>query len=121
MTAIAPLITGFLRDYMVSQRGYSPHTCETYAHCFRLLLAFASNRAGTRPSQLHVEQLSATLIEDFLVHIERERRNGAVTRNVRLAAMASNWASAPCKRPSRLWCGLPISRRTGRAGRASPI
>jgi hypothetical protein len=34
-----------------------------------------------------VEQLGAALIEDFLVHIERERRNGAVTRNVRLAAI----------------------------------
>src|SRR6516225_3148427 len=32
-----------------------------------------------------------------------------------LAAVASNWASAPCKRPSRLWCGSPTSRRTDRA------
>lgn len=102
MTAIAPLITGFMRDYMVAQRGYSPHTCETYAHCFRLLLAFASKRAGTRPSQLHVEQLSATLIEDFLVHIERERRNGAVTRNVRLAAIKAFMRYVEYRVPSLL-------------------
>ena len=30
MTAIAPLITGFLREYMPQARGYSPHSCETY-------------------------------------------------------------------------------------------
>lgn len=102
MTLIAPLITGFLRDYMVAQRGYSPHTCETYAHCFRLLLAFASNRVGPRPSQLHVEQLGATLIEDFLVHIERERRNGAVTRNVRLAAIKAFMRYVEYRIPSLL-------------------
>jgi integrase len=102
MTLIAPLITGFMRDYMVAQRCYSPHTCETYAHCFRLLLAFASNRIGTRPSQLHVEQLSATLIEDFLLHIERERRNGAVTRNVRLAAIKAFMRYVEYRVPSLL-------------------
>jgi integrase/recombinase XerD len=87
MTRLAPLITGFLRDYMPGQRGYSPHTCETYAHSFRLLFAFAAKRIGTTPSQLHIEQLNAPLIFDFLEYIERERRNGAVTRNLRLSAI----------------------------------
>jgi integrase/recombinase XerD len=89
MTLLAPLITGYLRDYMPRQRGYSPHSCETYAHSFRLLFAFAAKRAGARPSQLHVEQLDATLILDFLGHIEVERRNGAATRNLRLATIKS--------------------------------
>lgn len=44
MTPIAPLITAFLREYMPSERGYSVHTCETYAHAFRLLFVFASER-----------------------------------------------------------------------------
>ena len=44
MTPIAPLITGFLREHMPRQRGYSPHTCETYAYSFRLLFAFAAER-----------------------------------------------------------------------------
>jgi len=35
MTPIAPLITAFLREHMPIERGYSPHTCETYAHAFR--------------------------------------------------------------------------------------
>jgi integrase/recombinase XerD len=87
MTRLAPLITGFLRDYMPRQRGYSPHSCETYAHSFRLLLAFAAQRTATTPSQLHIEQLDAALILDFLEHIERERGNGPVTRNLRLSAI----------------------------------
>ena len=44
MTLLAPLITGFLRDYMPRQRGYSPHSCEAYAYSFRLLFAFAAKR-----------------------------------------------------------------------------
>ena len=87
MSLLAPLITGFLRDYMPRQRGYSPHSCETYAHSFRLLFGYADKRTGTKPSQLHLEQLDAALILDFLGHIERERGNGATTRNLRLAAI----------------------------------
>lgn len=87
MTRLAPLITTFLRDYMPRQRGYSPHTCETYAYSFRLLFAFAAKRNGTKPSQLHIEQLDSALILDFLTHIERDRGNGAVTRNLRLSAI----------------------------------
>jgi site-specific recombinase XerD len=96
MTRLAPLITGFVRDYMPGQRGYSPHTCEAYAHSFRLLFAFAAKRTGTTPSQLHIEQLDARLILDFLEHIERERRNGAVTRNLSLSAIkAFNMTVSP--------------------------
>src|SRR5712691_8425179 len=87
MTLLAPLITGFLRDYMPRQRGYSSHSCEAYAYSFRLLFAFAAKRIGTRPSQLLIEQLDAPLILDFLGHIERERGNGVATRNLRLAAI----------------------------------
>jgi site-specific recombinase XerD len=87
MTPIAPLITNFLRDYMPRQRGHSPQTCETYAISFKLLLEYAATRTATRPSRLSVEQLDAPLIVDFLAHIERERGNGAATRNLRLAAI----------------------------------
>lgn len=100
MTSIAPLMTGFLRDYMPRQRGYSQHTCEAYAHSFRLLFTFAAKRLGTKPSQLHLEQLDAALVLDFLAHIECERGNGAATRNLRLAAikafMRYTEYQAPC-------------------------
>jgi integrase/recombinase XerD len=87
MTLLAPLITGFLRDYMPRQRGYSSHSCDAYAYSFRLLSTYAAKRLGTKPSQLQIEQLDAALVMDFLGHIERERGNGATTRNLRLAAI----------------------------------
>jgi len=87
MTPIAPLITAFLREHMPIERGYSPHTCETYAHAFRLLFVFASDRLGQRPSQLCLEQIDAALVLNFLTHIEQQRGNDATTRNSRLAAI----------------------------------
>jgi integrase/recombinase XerD len=87
MTAIAPLITGFLREHLPTEKGCSAHTCETYAHAFRLLFIFASKRLGIRPSQISLEQIDAALILDFLANIEEERGNCAATRNGRLAAI----------------------------------
>ena len=87
MTPIAPLISGFLREHMPIEQGCSPHTCETYAHAFRLLFVFTSKRLGIKPSQICLEQIDAPLILDFLAHIEEHRHNCAATRNGRLAAV----------------------------------
>ena len=102
MTLLAPLITDFLRDYMPRQRGYSLHSCETYAHSFRLLFTFAATQLRTKPSQLHIEQLDAALVMDFLGHIERERGNGATTRNLRLAAIKAFMRYVEYQVPSAL-------------------
>jgi len=102
MTPIAPLITGWLREYLPGARGYSPHTCESYAHAFRLLFSFAAARLGKRPSQLHLEEIDAGLVLAFLTHIETERGNGPSTRNARLAAVKSFMRYVEFKEPSAL-------------------
>ena len=102
MTPIAPLITEFLRKHLPNDRGYSPHTCDTYAHSYRLLFAYASNRLGKKPSDLCIEQLDANLILDFLTDIERTRKNSASTRNTRLAAIKAFMRFVEFKMPSAL-------------------
>jgi integrase/recombinase XerD len=102
MTPIAPLITAFLREHMPIERGYSPNTCETYAHAFRLLFEFAAGRLGTRPSQLCVEHITAALVLDFLRHIEKARSNTPVTRNSRLAAVKAFMRYVELRVPSSL-------------------
>ncbi len=87
MTPIAPLITRFLREHLTVEQGCSPHTCQTYAHAFRLLFIFASKRLAIRPSQICLEQIDVALVLDFLIHIEEQRGNCAATRNGRLAAI----------------------------------
>src|SRR5215475_7392719 len=89
MTLLAPHITKFLRERLPIERRASEHTCDTYAHSFRLLFQYAAKRLGTTPSKLQLEQIDARLVVAFLQHLETERKNEAVTRNGRLAAIKS--------------------------------
>ena len=89
MTPLAPHITAFLRERLPVDRRASEHTCDTYAHAFRLLFQFAATRLSRTPSQLYLEQIDATMVLAFLQYIETERKNGPVTRNGRLAAIKS--------------------------------
>jgi integrase/recombinase XerD len=102
MTPLAPLITRFLREHLPTERGCSPHTCESYAHSFRLLFAFAARKLNKKPSQLHIEQIDAALVLDFLTHIEVDRGNTASTRNARLAAIKAFMRYVEVKLPHAL-------------------
>ena len=56
MTLIAPHISAFLQKRLSVERQASPNTCDSYAHAFRLLFAYASNCLTIPPSQLQLEQ-----------------------------------------------------------------
>ena len=102
MTPLAPHITAFLRERLPIDRRASEHTCDTYAHAFRLLFQFAATRLSTTPSQLHLEQIDAAMVLAFLQYIETERKNGPVTRNGRLAAIKSFMRYVEYQVPSAL-------------------
>jgi len=92
MTAIATLpalVQAFFMDRLMQQRQASPHTIASYRDTFRLLLQFAQQRLGKAPSNLTVPEVDAPLVGAFLNHLERERKNSARSRNVRLAAIHS--------------------------------
>jgi integrase/recombinase XerD len=89
MIPIAPHITAFLQQRLPIERRASPNTCDSYAYAFRLLFEYASDCIKIPPSQLHLEHLDASLILNFLNHLETTRGNGASSRNIRLAAIKS--------------------------------
>jgi integrase/recombinase XerD len=89
MIPLAPHLTAFLREWLPLQRGASPHTCESYAYTFQLLLTYASQRLHQRPSDLCLEHLDAPMVMEFLAYLEAERGNRPSTRNTRLAAITS--------------------------------
>jgi site-specific recombinase XerD len=89
MTPIAPHLEAFLRERLPIERGASINTCDSYAYAFRLLLEYASKCLKVRPSALHLEQLDASLILNFLKYLETTRHNGQNSRNTRLAAIKS--------------------------------
>jgi len=83
------LVQAFFTDRLLRQRRASPNTVAGYRDTFRLLLRFAKQRLGKAPSKLSLKDLDAPFVGDFLDHLEKERGNGARSRNTRLAAIHS--------------------------------
>lgn len=102
MTLIAPHITSFFQQRLPMERRASPNTCDSYADAFRLLFEYVSNCIKIPPSQLHLEHIDATLIVNFLNHLETTRGNGPGSRNIRLAAIKSFMRYMQYRVPSAL-------------------
>lgn len=102
MTPLASHLSAFLREHLPRERGASQNTIAAYAHCYRLLLTFASERRKSRPSRIALEDLDAGLVTAFLDHLERERSNSARSRNARLAAIHSLFRFLEYRVPSCL-------------------
>jgi site-specific recombinase XerD len=101
------LVQDFFLRRLVEQRGASARTIESYRDAFELLLAFAEQRTGKQPSALLLADLDAPLVLDFLDHLQTQRRNGARTRNARLAAIHSFMRYASTRDPA----SLPLTQR----------
>lgn len=89
MTPLAPHLTAWFRERLPVERAVSPHTRDSYAYAFQLLLTFAAERLGVAPCDLAFEHLDASLVLGFLEHLQNDRSNGARSRNVRLTAIKS--------------------------------
>ncbi len=99
MSALAPTLQAFFTDRLIRQRQASPQTIAAYRDTLRLLLTFAAARTGKQPSRLDVADLDAPLVGAFLDYLERDRGNGARTRNARLAAIRSLFRYAALRHP----------------------
>jgi site-specific recombinase XerD len=88
-TTLPALLQRFFTDRLCAQMQASSHTIAGYRDTFRLLLRFASQQLGKTPTDMHVEDLNAELIGEFLTHVETARHNCARSRNTRLAAIRS--------------------------------
>lgn len=77
----------FFAEYMPTQRSCSPNTINSYNYAFRLFLGYLRDHRQIAPSSLTVRDLNAANVLDFLNNIQETRRNSAVTRNARLAAI----------------------------------
>ncbi len=89
MPSFAMLVQRFFTEHLTHHRAVSPRTIAAYGDTFRLLLQFAEQHAGRLPSELKLVDLDAKLVLAFLDHLERVRKNGARSRNARLAALRS--------------------------------
>jgi len=94
------LLEAFFTDRLMRQQKASPNTVASHRDTFRLLLRFAQKRLKKTPSELTIEDLDAPFVGSFLQYLERERGNGARSRNVRLAAIHSFFKYVALEEPS---------------------
>ena len=98
MTALAPILEAFFTERL-AQRGASGHTVASYRDTFCLLLRYADQQLGKRPSSLDLSDIGAPFVAAFLDHLEHERGNSLTTRNNRLAAVHSLFRDAALRCP----------------------
>lgn len=96
------LVQEFFCQRLIAQRNASPCTVASYRDAFCLLLAFAEKRLHRTPAAMHLADLDAPLVLDFLDHVEKERGNGPRTRNLRLTAIRSFMKFASLREPMTL-------------------
>jgi hypothetical protein len=87
MNPLGSHITVFLKQFLPFGRSGSVNTCEAYAYTFKLLFEYASNFLKITLSELHLENLDAALIVNFLNYLEASRGNGPNFRNIRQGAI----------------------------------
>ncbi len=83
----ATLVQRFFAERLLQQQNASPRTVAAYRDSFRLLLTYAERERGKPPAKLTLGDFDATLVLDFLSHLETERHNTVRSRNARLAAV----------------------------------
>src|SRR5215831_594849 len=89
LTTFSTLLEAFFVERLMQQRRVSSHTIASYRDTFRLLLQFTQKRLHKAPSSLAISDLTAAFVGEFLDYLEKDRRNTARSRNVRLAAIRS--------------------------------
>ena len=83
----ATLLERFFAERLLEHRNASPRTVMAYRDTFRLLLRYAERETGKPPAKLALNDADATLVLNFLAHLETERHNAVRSRNARLAAV----------------------------------
>jgi site-specific recombinase XerD len=123
-TQLPNLLGAIVRDYFTDHlprlRGTSPHTIHSYRDSLVLLLRFLSVRSQRPVVELDLKDLDPPGILAFLSYLERERKNGVTTRNVRLSAIHALFRFVASRNPEHLdlaqrVLGIPFKRAPQRA------
>jgi len=99
MSLIASSLQAYFTDRLIRERRVSPHTIRSYRDTIRLLVGFATKRAGTTASALTFDEIDHKIVSAFLDHLECERGCSPATRNARLAAIRSFYRYAALEHP----------------------
>jgi len=112
---LGAIVRDYFTDHLPRIRGTSPHTIHSYRDSLVLLLRFLSARRKRPVAVLDLTDLDPPEILAFLSYLERDRKNGAATRNVRLSAIHALFRFVASRNPEHLGLaqrilGIPLKR-----------
>lgn len=90
--SIATFIKRLFSHYLPVQKGLSANTIATYCDAIKLLLCYASDTLRKSVDGLFVEDITETVVLNFLDDLEQTRHCCPATRNLRLAAIRNLFA-----------------------------
>lgn len=99
---LAPVLSSYLNEHLVRDRGLSQLTRASYAHTFILLIRFIAEATRMNIDRLHLEDITAEIVLQFLDDLEKTRKNSRRTRNLRLAAIRSFFRYVQMKIPAAM-------------------
>jgi len=99
---LGAIVRDYFTDHLPRVRGTSPHTIHSYRDTFMLLLRFLSERSKRTVAELDLKDLDPPGILAFLSYLEKERKNGVATRNVRLSAIHALFRFVASRNPEHL-------------------
>jgi site-specific recombinase XerD len=88
-TLLGPWLRRFLLEHLVTERNLSANTQKSYRDMLTILLPFATDKLSKKIERLTIDDLSASLIRQFLIHLEEGRECATSTRNQRLSSIHS--------------------------------
>ena len=86
-TDFSRCLTGYLAEYLPTQRYLSANTIRSYSDVFRLLLRYCKDECGMNIDRLTLKQLDRPRMDGFLHWLSVERGNSISTVNQRLAVI----------------------------------
>jgi site-specific recombinase XerD len=77
----------FLLEYLVAERNLAINTRSSYRDMLVQVVSYTAKKLDKPVDRLAVVDLSATLVRQFLLHLEQDRHCTAATRNQRLGGL----------------------------------
>jgi site-specific recombinase XerD len=100
--SLGQIVHSFFEDHLKVQLGLRPNSIRSYRDGLRLFLFFVAKEGRRRVTQLTTADLTFERVQQFLSHLEGDRKNHIQTRNQRLAALHSFFEYVARRSPEML-------------------
>lgn len=83
------MVESFFTEYLIKERGASPHTIRSYRDTFVLFIEYMTEQRGIKPDKLSLSHIDRNQMVSFLDWLENKKGSSVTTRNQRRAAFCS--------------------------------